>query len=336
MGFKELRGRLVESPVAMAFAFSLLVHVSLYTGWKLGNTFGWWKGSSTWVERLKKSKSPAQKLIALAKERARLPKEIPLTFVEIDPAAATLEPPKDAKHYATQNSKAANPDPVIDTQKPKIDGKQDKVMRLADVPKPMPLQPAPPPPEKEPPKPPEPTPKAKPLEAPGNLAQAKPEESRKPLAGKDELAVNESKPVPKERVRTLAAAREQNKTLVGEKTKQDGGVAQRGKLVTPDAMITPFSSYDAALIAAVQQCWYNLLDKSSFAQRSGKVVLEFNLNYDGRITDMKVDSCDVGEILGLLCQRAVLDPAPYAKWPNEMRAMIGGNKRLVTFTFYYY
>ena len=66
------------------------------------------------------------------------------------------------------------------------------------------------------------------------------------------------------------------------------------------------------------------------------MVLEFNLNYDGRITDMKMDSCDVGEILGLLCQKAVIFPQPYEKWPSEMRAMIGGNKRLVTFTFYYY
>ena len=335
MDFRKFRGRLRESPLAMAFAFSFLVHATLYTGWKLGNTLGWWKGSSAWVERLKKPKPHDPKLAAQAREPVKLPKEIPLTFIEVDPATATLEPPKDAKHYATQNSKAANPDPVLDTQKPKIDGKQDKVLRLADVPKPQPLQPAPPPPEKEAPKPLEATPKAKPLEPAGNLAQTKPEELRKPTPDKDELAVNGSKPGPKERVRTLAAAREQNKTLVGEKMKQDGGAKHRGALAT-DAKITPFSKYDAVFIAAVQQCWYNELDKSSFSQRSGKVVLEFNLNYDGRITDMKMDSCDVGVILGRLCEHAVLDPAPYAKWPNEMRAMIGGNKRLVTFTFYYY
>ena len=57
--------------------------------------------------------------------------------------------------------------------------------------------------------------------------------------------------------------------------------------------------------------------------------------YDGRITDMKMSDNDVGDLLGLLCERAVLDPAPYAPWPSDMRRLIGHNYREVTFTFYY-
>jgi len=57
--------------------------------------------------------------------------------------------------------------------------------------------------------------------------------------------------------------------------------------------------------------------------------------YDGRITDLKVNGNDVGELLGLLCERAILDPAPYPAWPSDMRRMIGQNFREVTFTFYY-
>ena len=93
---------------------------------------------------------------------------------------------------------------------------------------------------------------------------------------------------------------------------------------------------DAAFIAAVQERWYNLLDSTQFAQRSGKVVVEFRLTYDGRIIEMRVAGNEVGEMLGLLCQRAILDPAPYAPWPADMRRLIGGNYRDVTFTFYYY
>ena len=48
----------------------------------------------------------------------------------------------------------------------------------------------------------------------------------------------------------------------------------------------------------MQQRWYDLLDTSRFTQKSGKVVLEFRLMYDGRITDLKVDGNDVGELLG--------------------------------------
>ena len=91
----------------------------------------------------------------------------------------------------------------------------------------------------------------------------------------------------------------------------------------------------AALIAAVQQRWYDLLDSTRFAQRSGKVILEFRLFYDGRITDIKVDGNEVGEMLGLLCQRAIIDPSPFPQWPSDMRRAIGKNYRDVQFTFYY-
>jgi hypothetical protein len=40
------------------------------------------------------------------------------------------------------------------------------------------------------------------------------------------------------------------------------------------------------------------------------------------------------EVLGYLCEKAVLDPAPYTPWPIEMRRMIGEN-RPIQFTFYY-
>jgi hypothetical protein len=84
--------------------------------------------------------------------------------MEVDPALAAPEPPKDAKYYGVVNAKAANPDATVETTDPKLDGKQEKVPRLADVPKPekFPLQPAPPEP-----KPAEAAPKPKPAERPG-------------------------------------------------------------------------------------------------------------------------------------------------------------------------
>jgi hypothetical protein len=69
--------------------------------------------------------------------------------------------------------------------------------------------------------------------------------------------------------------------------------------------------------------------------RSGKVVLRFNLYYDGRITNMQVAENDVGELLALVCQRAVLDPAPYEVWPSDLRRLAKSNFRDVQFTFYY-
>ena len=50
---------------------------------------------------------------------------------------------------------------------------------------------------------------------------------------------------------------------------------------------------------------------------------------------MKVNESNVGELLCLLCQRAVLDPAPYARWPSDMRQVLGEDHREVVFTFHY-
>ena len=65
------------------------------------------------------------------------------------------------------------------------------------------------------------------------------------------------------------------------------------------------------------------------------MVVQFHLNHDGRITEMKVLDNTVSETLSLLCQKAVLDPAPFDKWPREMRLMVGAEFRRITFTFYY-
>jgi hypothetical protein len=117
--------------------------------------------------------------------------------------------------------------------------------------------------------------------------------------------------------------------------KQDGGVTRRASLAMENVKGTPFGAYDQMFIQAVQQRWYDLIDSSQFVQRSGKVVLQFRLTYDGRISDLRVNESDVGDLLALLCQRAILDPAPYKPWPADMRRMIGANFRDVTFTFYY-
>ncbi len=129
-------------------------------------------------------------------------------------------------------------------------------------------------------------------------------------------------------------AREQKNMLAGQKMRQDGGVQRRGK-ISLDVVGSPFGAYDAYIIAAIQQRWYDLLDRSQFTQRSGRVVVEFKLNYDGRITDLAMKDNEVGELLALLCQRAIMDPSPFAKWPDDMRRMVGKNYREVLFTFYY-
>lgn len=320
-------GRLELSRVAWAFIISLVIHLLGYGCYEAGKKWGVWQLIHTpaWLRKteilastLARTNTPA------AKER-----EVPLMFVDVNPETATAEPPKNPAFYSDKSSHAANPDPDKDTGAPKITGNQTQIVKAEDVPRVDPdklhpaVAPAPAPSEQR-------EERAKPLSPnpPGDLAMGKPET----VLRQDTGTAEQSRP------RTIkeALTRQNRNQLVGEKMKQEGGVSRLGPRVSFDAVGTPFGVYDAAFLEAVQSRWYDLLDNFSYdGYRRGKVVTQFHLTFDGRITDMKVPENTVGEVLGLLCQKAVLDPAPYDKWPREMRLMIDQDYRTITLTFYY-
>jgi len=314
----DWRRWLEKNPLAAAVILSFVIHFALYGTWQVGRKLGWWNHNAAWLVKL------TQKLVSTKPRRAALqPKphtpqnqrqEIPLTFLEVDPETAVDQAPDKAKFYSDKNSVASNPDPETKPT-PKIDGKQEQVARVMDNPKPLPfpLQPAPPKPEVQP----QPQPKAADAGTkPGELALNRP-----------------SLNTPTDRPRTLAQARQKN-ALVGEKMKQDGGAERRGK-VAFDARATPFGSYDRDFIDAVENRWHHLINNNLITPRSGKVVCEFKLTYDGRITDMKIPDNEVGEILAMLCRNAIEDNQRYPEWPPDMRRVIGANTRDIRFTFYY-
>jgi hypothetical protein len=291
-------------------------------------------------------------------------REIPMVFVDVDPSQATLEAPPDTPYYSPVNSLAADPSPAVDRNQPNLDGKQDKVLKTLDTQRSAtaPQQPSQPQEAQAGSKPgetkpavvervaPDPTPvekqlaKLEPIERllpraePGNFEAAKPPPKPQPAAT----------PVPsgtgidqRERPRTLAAARASNNVnphsaLVGEKYRQEGGVERFSVQSSLDVRGSPFGNYDARFVAIVQQCWHELLDQQRYTfDRVGRVVLRFKLSFDGRIKDMETVESNVGEIFTLLCQMAVTKPAPYDKWPTEMRKMIREDFREVMFTFHY-
>ena len=150
-----------------------------------------------------------------------------------------------------------------------------------------------------------------------------------------EGTANEAKP-PRPRTLNQALAQLQPSQVPGVKMQQDGGVSRRHEMASLDTKASPFGAYDAALVEAISQRWFTLLDERDYASDSrGKVVLKFCLHYDGRITDMNMAENSAGEVLGFICQKAVLDPAPFAAWPSDMRRTLG-DIRNIQFTFYYY
>jgi hypothetical protein len=241
--------------------------------------------------------------------------EEPLTFVEV--AQPTTEAPPNAKYYSSQNSRAAD-QANRDLNIPQLNGKQTEVAKTENVPRPdiNKLQPARPAPQQA----------LQPAVQPGDLTLGKPEDSRQ-----------QEQPRP----RTIEQAHEQQShRLPGQQMKQEGGVRRRLEISSLDAKATSFGAYDAALIDAVSQSWYHLLDQTKYASDSqGKVVILFNLHSDGRVTDLKIagDSADdvPGGIWAIICQAAIENAAPFANWPSDMLHEIGSNLRDVRFTFYY-
>jgi hypothetical protein len=311
-----------------ALIFSLLLHAAGYGIYEGGKKFHVWEKIHlpAWVQKITQALIPP-----MLKRTAQPPQpqaEPPLMFVEVNPANAVAEPPKNAKYYAAQSTRAANPDADKDTDAPKISGTQERIMRTEDtqLSKAQPLQPVFP---RKGDKTEEET--SKPALHPGDLTLAKPQEQEIKTEG------DASKPKPRRIAEAKARlGQPQRQSTAGERAKQDAGVRQKNIVSSLDAIGSPFGAYDAAIVAAIQERWYALLEERSYASdRAGKVVLEFRLNYDGRVTDMKVAHNSVDEILCLLCQKSILDPAPFARWPSDMRRMAGGDFREVRFTFFY-
>lgn len=309
------------SRLVVALLISLLLHLGAWGGYEAGKKLGWWQKlhAPAWL------KKPAPKnSVQLAANKEVEP---PLIFVDVsheDP-----EPPKQAKFYSNKNSRAANPEAVKEAAQPKFDGSQKIIPKTEDVPTLPKLQPAAPPPA-------EPTPETKPPEDtkphdPMSLGDLK---LRMP-----EPNLAEAKPAsPPPRPRTLKQAQAQTSpSLPGQKLQQDGGVKRQVQWSSLDVKSTAFGSYDRAIVEAVTQRWYDLLDSRRFAQdRTGKVTVHFKLLPDGTIIEVSFLENTVGQLLGYVCQEAIQEAAPFKAWPSDMRRMINANFREITFSFYYY
>lgn len=301
-------GRREFSRLGVALAVSLAAHLLFWGGYatvKHFNLTAKWK-LLQWVQRLL-TPSPRQQAKVEPQNRE------PYIFIDVREAQSVAEPPKNAIRYSDRNAIAANPDDNKNLTDPKIEGEKNELQKTEDAGRRNKFDQLMP----DPPKPAEPP---QPKLTPGAMTVAK-----------AELAPGETKPRP----RTIRDAMLQKNQSPGPRAKLDGGASLRAN-ASYDVKATGFGAYDRAFIDAVSSRWYDLLDSMSYDNyRQGKVVLQFVLNYDGRITEMKVVSSTVPETLSLLCQKAVLDPAPFEKWPREMRLMVGEDFRRITFTFNY-
>ncbi|MBX3734587.1 MAG: hypothetical protein KF791_18580 [Verrucomicrobiae bacterium] len=143
-------------------------------------------------------------------------------------------------------------------------------------------------------------------------------------------------PVRPRRMKTLAEARAAKGAIVGERMQQEGGVQRAGLQSSLNVKASPLGDYNYRMVLAVQERWYRLLEERRFAlERQGQVVITFNLHDDGTITSVTTKDSNVGDVLSFLCELSVLQPAPFGRWPPDVRRLIGSESIPVTFTFNY-
>jgi hypothetical protein len=301
-------GRREFTRLSWALALSVAAHLIFWGGYKLGQHFDltlkpW---LPQWVQRW--ISPPPPHVAPLSPP----PTREPYLFVDVSQAQSVMEPPKDAFRYSDLNALAANPDENKNLNEPKIDGKSEESQKTEDTPRRNQFnQLMPDPPQPEPPKP-KPT--------PGTMTVAKadlrpPEERKRP--------------------RTIREAMLQKNQIPGQRAKQDGGAATR-PYTSFSVKATGFGAYDRMFIDAVCSRWYDLLDNLSYeGYKQGKVVIQFTLTYKGEISEVEIKQNTVTDMLGLMCEKAIRDPAPFGEWSREMRLAVGEDSRRITFTFLY-
>jgi outer membrane biosynthesis protein TonB len=299
-------GRFEFTRLGWAFAVSLAAHLLFWGTYATAKHFDLARKMNLpqWLQKLVSPPPPPP---------PQTVQQEPYIFVDVREAQSVAEPPKNTTRYSDRNAVAANPELDQKSNEPKLDGENPELQQTEDSSRNKPFDQLRP----DPPKPVEPPP---PKLTPGAMTVAKAEIQK---------AQERTRP------RTIREAMLQKQKTSGQRAKLDGGASLRAN-ASYDVKATGFGAYDRAFIDAVSSRWYDLLDNMSYdGYRQGKVVLQFVLNYDGRITEMAVVSNTVTESLSLLCQKAVLDPAPFEKWPREMRLMVGEDSRRITFTFHY-
>jgi hypothetical protein len=315
-------------PIVIAVLVSFAIHLGGFGLWKAGNRLGWWKQNrfSTLVQKIGDKVLPAPKF---APKQNLTANEPPLMFIEVNPALAVSLAPKNAKLQGAVSTTAASPK-QSEAETPQILGKQEEVLKLTDdaPPKALALQPTPkvvkPEPEDSEAKPPPEN------EGETVFGKAEPKTETKeitPETGKGKASETRKRPT------TIAEAKKRSGTL-GEKAKKDGGSPVIDLSSSMDVKGTPLGDYVAGLVEAVKQRWFQELDQVS-ATTPGKVTVRFRLHANGQVSEAKVEQTEVGELLSLICQKAVQDPSPYRPWPKELRLEMNSEYKDFSFTFRY-
>ena len=116
--------------------------------------------------------------------------------------------------------------------------------------------------------------------------------------------------------------------------KNNVGVNRAGAIAV-DAKFSNYGDYSQRMMEAIQSSWWALIDRARFESVSrGSVVVRFNLCRDGSVVNAEILHSDVPQVMAFACKDAVMAPAPFDHWREDMVALFG-NEQTVTITFHY-
>ena len=117
--------------------------------------------------------------------------------------------------------------------------------------------------------------------------------------------------------------------------KNNVGVNRAGAIAV-DAKFSNYGDYSQRMMEAIQSSWWALIDRARFESVSrGSVVIRFILCRDGSVVNAEILRTDVPQVMALACKDAVMAPAPFDHWREDMVALFG-NEKTVTITFHYH
>ena len=308
----------------MAILVSLVLHILSFVGWQHRTVLGRMAFFRPLVKVLTAAPVHRPKVLPATPTITFVQEPAPQRqFIETDTSQVTGEEPKNARFYSDNSTMAANPQNPSgkDGDTPYLDGSETRMLSTANVRPQPPGAPAAPPATPQP-------------------VTQKPAEPVKELAATGMKVVEEKKETPEEKpvtppARKTVAGSNSRRELAAAKSRATSLGVRRLGVEALNVASSPFGAYDKALIYAVQSRWYEVLNTQRMDTHAGTVELKFDLLADGSVANMEMKANSAGPALGLYCQKAVVESAPFAPLPEDLKRLIGGDSREIIFTFYY-
>ncbi len=308
-------------------------------------------------EPMPKPKQPREipKLVLVERPPPEPEMPRPKTFLETDESQKSLIKPRDAEFYSEHDTVATQtaPSAAKPGDVPKSDGQNTKTMATETVrPTPKspssPSSPAPreavspkPPAKPPPPAAPQPSAPKAPAEMPKTgeyalLRTAPPEKIvPKPVEPQPETPSPPSPPPSPSRMPSSpsVAPPPADREVMAAKSKLDGGVSRIGATAFNSAE-SPFASYDKKIIGKISGNWHYLLENRFYGETTGQVEISFRLLASGRISGIQITRNSANAVLAGWCIQAIERSAPFAPFPDSLRALVG-DSREASITFNY-